>query len=80
VGVPTKRSGEEIIELDDLITQITIDYIQPIPVTYPPLIAALVENVKINILEPCTQPLAIWDLKFTLRYVCHPSFRLDNRW
>jgi hypothetical protein len=65
VGVPTKRPGEEIVELDDLIPPITLDDIQPTPVTYPPLIAALAENAKINILEPCTHPLAIWDLKFT---------------
>jgi hypothetical protein len=62
IGVPTKKPGQPVIELNDSIAE---EEIKPDPVTYPPLIAALEANAKINILEPCTQPLAKWNLSFT---------------
>jgi hypothetical protein len=65
VGVPTKPPGPQITEPDALIPPVTLEDIIPTPVTYPPLIEALTRNSEIDILQPCTHPLAKWNLSFT---------------
>jgi hypothetical protein len=65
VGVPTQLPGPAINEPDNLIPHVSLDDIKPVPVTYPPLIAALQLNSQIDLLKPCTHPLAKWDLSFT---------------
>jgi hypothetical protein len=63
--VPTKLPGPQIFEPDDLIPPVTLDDILPVPVKYQPLIDALHRNSKIDVLTPCSHPLAKWNLSFT---------------
>jgi hypothetical protein len=65
-GIPVKLPGSQVTVTDELIPPIDAETLKAPPVEDARLIEALKRNAAINpSTEPCSHPLAVWEMHFT---------------